>query len=146
MSLENFKKLNSVKPVSKKRYKNRNTGFKGIHVHYSKDRSEVFFRPTLKINNQEIMGYQNFSFDYFGLFIAIRFYDNQLEQYLRLNNSNIINETKYPKLIKSEKINKQIELALQHSDLFSLKILFTTLTGIKDFDFDEICNDIKNKE
>jgi hypothetical protein len=113
----------------------RDTGFKGIHVHFDKTRENISFRPTLKIERKEQLSYQNFDFDYFGLFIAIRFKDDYIiKQNLP---SSLL-------LIKDSNIKYQIEVALKNRDMYSLKMLFSTITGKKEFPFEEIIRDIQS--
>jgi hypothetical protein len=125
-------KIRQINTLSKKL---RDTGFKGIHVHFDKTRENISFRPTLKIGKKEQLSYQNFDFTYFGLFIAIRFKDNYITEH---------NLSKSLLLIKDNNLNYQIEIALKNRDLYSLKMLFSTITGKKDFPFEEIIEDIQN--
>lgn len=153
ISLDEFNRINFMNSLKKENKRNqtlRKTGFKGIHVHYDKNRENISFRPTLKINNQEVMGYQNFEFDYFGLFIALRYYDKKLLDYLKRHpehNVYINDKTfkpKYPFQINDIKISYQIEQAIIHKDIFSLKLIYKTLTDIEEIQFDEIRSEIEN--
>jgi hypothetical protein len=122
-------KVKKIKP-------DRDTGFKGVHVHYDKRRENISFRPTLKIDRKEQLGYNNFDFDYFGLMIAVRFKDKFIIEH---------NLPKELLLIKDRNIALQVELALQQSDLFSLKLLYKTLTDKSDFDFERIKEEIETE-
>ncbi len=132
LSLADYNKL--LKAKVKKPKPERNTGFKGIHVHYDKSRENISFRPTLKIDGKEQLGFNNFDFDYFGLMIAVRFKDKFIVDH---------NLPRGLLLIKDSNIALQVELAIQHSDLYSLKLLYNTLTGKHEFDFDRIRDEIE---
>lgn len=135
LSLADYNKILKLKV--KKIKHDRDTGFKGVHVHYDKQRENISFRPTLKIDRKEQLGYNNFNFDYFGLMIAVRFKDKFIMEH---------NLPKELLLIKDRNIALQVELAIQHSDLFSLKLLYKTLTDKPDFDFERIKEEIENEK
>jgi hypothetical protein len=68
--------------------------------------------------------------------IAVRFKDKFIIEH---------NLPKELLLIKDRNIALQVELALQQSDLFSLKLLYKTLTDKSDFDFERIKEEIETE-
>lgn len=125
--------IKNNKKLLKKRITSRNTGFRGVHVHYwNTDKNfKISFRAAFSNNGITYTDYRDFDYDWFGLFSAVLYHDKLIYD------NKIKNKEKFL-LIIDENIKNDIEIALKDYNVHYLKMKHKQLTKMETFPFEKI--------